>query len=262
MAKSVVLLSGGQDSATVLALAAKNSEVVEALTFDYGQQHRVERLSAKTVARHFSVPLRTITITSLQQVADSALLGGDVNKAHPLPRFKDLPASFVPGRNILFFTLAAARMTKVGATQLWTGINATDYSGYPDCRPEFVEAFTQTIHRGMDFPEFEVVAPLLDKTKWQTWAMAYAISEAVGELVRIESHTCYNGDRSKQHAWGYGCGECPACKIRAKGWEEFTRWLDSLRAVVGGNTFYETIQRGIREGKVPWLKKELNGEAS
>ena len=252
--RSVVLLSGGQDSSTVLALANRQTEVVGALTVNYGQQHNVELLTARRFASYFGVPThKVVEVTSLRQVAESALLGGDVNKQHMLPQFKDLPASFVPGRNILFFTLAAAWMTKVGATQLWTGINATDYSGYPDCRPEFVEAFEQTIHRGMDFPEFKVVAPLIDKTKWQTWATAYAISEEVGNIIRIESHTCYKGNRSRLHTWGYGCGECPACKIRAKGWDEFVKWVEDLRAVVGGKTKHETIRNAIRKGKVPWL---------
>lgn len=230
MERSVVLLSGGQDSQTVLALATQKSEVVAALSFSYGQKHSEELHRAKKAAEFFGVPHKLVAISSLRQVATSNLLGGDVNAAHPLPRFKDLPASFVPGRNILFFTLAAAFMTKVGATQLWTGINATDYSGYPDCRPEFVEAFTQTIHRGMDFPEFEVVAPLIDKTKWQTWALAYAVSPEAGEYIRTQSLTCYNGDTTP-HEWGMGCGECPACKIREKGWEDFKHYLEQQHSI-------------------------------
>lgn len=251
--RSVVLLSGGQDSSTVLALANKHSQVVQAIAFTYGQQHVVELDAARKVAGHFNIPLQFIHVTSLKEVATSALLGGDVNAEHPLPRFKDLPASFVPGRNILFFTIAAARMTKVGATQLWTGINATDYSGYPDCRPEFVKAFEQTIHTGMDFPEFEVVAPLIDKTKWQTWALAYNVGQEVGELVRTQSHTCYNGDHTNLNDWGYGCGKCPACQIRAKGWDEFKSWIEALRSVVGGTDYHDVIQKGKREGKIPWL---------
>jgi len=251
--RSLVLLSGGQDSSTVLALASQHTNVVEAMAFMYGQQHSVELEAARKVAAYFSVPLKIVKVTSLEEVATSALLGGDVNEAHPLPQFKDLPASYVPGRNILFFTLGAARMTKIGATQLWTGINATDYSGYPDCRPEFVKAFETTIHRGMEFPEFEIVAPLIDKTKWQTWALAYNISDQVGDFIRNVSHTCYNGDHETKHDWGYGCGECPACWLRAKGWDEFNQWIEALRSVVGGDTYHETIRNGVQDGKAMWL---------
>lgn len=221
MTKSIVVLSGGQDSATTLFQAQRDSEVVGAIFFDYGQKHAVEGGCAASVASIAGVPLFKTSVPSLQDIGDSALIAGaaqiDVNLSHRT--VSHLPASFVPGRNLVFLTLAAAYAMKMGATQVYTGVCETDYSGYPDCRDLTISALEMALQLGMDFPDLEIVTPLMHLSKAQTFALAKDLG--VLDIIIEGTHTCYEGDRETRNEWGYGCGRCPACQMRANGWDEF-----------------------------------------
>lgn len=213
--KAVVIFSGGQDSTTCLYWALKRYDEVFAITFSYGQKHSVEIEQSRKICLMANVRQLTINMDFLNQVADSALLdGGDVNEV----KENGLPASFVPNRNQLFITLAHAFAQKVGAKVLITGVCQTDYSGYPDCRQEFVDSVYRTskLGSGADIP---ILTPLMNLTKAQTFKLA----EEEGCLKEVieHSHTCYNGQRNKRYAWGLGCGHCPACKLREKGWIDY-----------------------------------------
>lgn len=217
---SLIVLSGGQDSVTTLYKAARETNIVGAVHFRYGQKHAIETECAQFHARKLGVELHEIDVPAFAQIGHSALLqngGGNVNEAHPT--LSHLPASFVPGRNLIFLTLAAALAMKLGATQIWTGVCEEDYAGYPDCRQSTLDALEKSIRIGMDFPDLCIVAPLIAKTKARTFALA----EKLGVLDTIINftHTCYNGNHETFHDWGYGCGQCPACQTRAAGWEQF-----------------------------------------
>lgn len=226
---AVVLLSGGQDSATCLAWAKREFEVVHAISFTYGQRHEVELDCAKELVRLFGaashevipVPfghasLRCGALTAAARIEGS---GGLVDAEMP----EGLPTTFVPGRNMVFLALAAARAVKVGARTLVTGVCQTDYSGYPDCRGEFVVAMQDAINAAMPSASgpIHIAAPLLTLTK----AATVQLMVDLGHLDALaHTHTCYRGDRPP-------CGECPACVLRAKGFEEagvadplLTRW--------------------------------------
>lgn len=219
MTRSVVVFSGGQDSTTCLLEAKRRSDVVGALHVRYGQRHAIETDCARHLARVLEVPLTEVEVPAFAQLGDSALVDAASAIAERHPRLAHLPASFVPGRNLVLLTLAAALAMKLGATEVWTGVCQTDYAGYPDCREATMQALEAAIRAGMDFPELRIVAPLMHLTKGQTFALAY---DAGGlDMVLEHSHTCYEGDRTRRHLWGYGCGECPACLLRAKGWEEY-----------------------------------------
>lgn len=218
MPKSVVVFSGGQDSTTCLLMARRETDVVGALHVRYGQRHAIETECARHIASELGVPMLEVEVPAFAQLGDSALVGnGAIGTTHP--RLCHLPASFVPGRNLVLLTLAAAHAMKLGATQIWTGVCQTDYSGYPDCREDTLTALQDAIRKGMDFPELQVVAPLMHLTKAQTFAVAAECGRL--ELVLEHSHTCYEGDRAHRHPWGYGCGTCPACALRSKGWSDY-----------------------------------------
>jgi 7-cyano-7-deazaguanine synthase len=215
--KSVVVLSGGQDSTTTLAVAAKESEVVGLVHFDYGQRHLIERECAQWWADRYGLPLTVLEVPAFSQIGNSALVdGSDIGGQHP--NLKNLPASFVPGRNLVFLTLASAFAMKVGASEVYTGVCQTDYSGYPDCRATNLLMLQQALRGGMEFPLLKFKWPIMYLSKAQTFLLAE--HHGVLEDVVEHSHTCYTGDRTK-HDWGYGCGECPACQVRARGWEQF-----------------------------------------
>jgi queuosine biosynthesis protein QueC len=152
-----------------------------------------------------------------QMIVDSALTtGGDVSQSHA--RLKHLPASFVPNRNAIFITLSHALAQKIGAEILITGVCETDYSGYPDCRAVFIDSIQKTLHLASDTLIY-IVTPLMKINKAQTFQLAENVS-ILDDVIEL-SHTCYNGDRTHRHDWGYGCGECPACKIRQEGWLQY-----------------------------------------
>jgi 7-cyano-7-deazaguanine synthase len=217
---ALVVLSGGMDSVTTLYKALEDSAVIGAVHFHYGQKHDIERECAEYHTKKLGIELYDLSAEAFSQIGDSALLkGGDscVNNAHPT--LAHLPASFVPGRNLIFLTYAAALAMKLGATEIWTGVCQTDYSGYPDCRQTSVNALANAIQRGMDFPDLEIVTPLMHLNKAQTFALAKELG--VLRDVREHTHTCYNGDHETYNEWGYGCGNCDACRIRSNGYLEF-----------------------------------------
>jgi len=217
MTKAVVLFSGGQDSTTCLGWAKQQYKKVIAVGFNYGQRHTVELEQAKLIADKLQVPFTIIRVPFYGDLVDSALTGsGSVKAKHE--RLKHLPASFVPNRNAFFLTIAHAVAQKAGAEILVTGTCETDYSGYPDCRREFIDAQEKALNLGAD-SSIKIVTPLMHLTKAATFALAKEVG--VLEEVLELSHTCYEGDRNSKHAWGYGCGDCPACVLRTKGWLEF-----------------------------------------
>lgn len=223
MKKILVVLSGGQDSVTCLLNEVSKIEnpwqEVHAIGFRYGQKHAAELECAQRVCDKFAVPFVIHDIPSLAVLGDSALTtGGTVGVPHH--RDASLPASFVPNRNALFLTIAHAYAQKIGANTIVTGVCQTDFSGYPDCRDVFIKLLELTLNTGYN-TNIRIDTPLMYKTKAET----FAIAEATGflDVVLEDSHTCYNGVRSTRFDWGYGCGECPACELRAKGWNEFIR---------------------------------------
>lgn len=225
--KALVLFSGGQDSATCLAWALDRFDSVETIGFDYGQRHRVE-LTCRTAFRD---ALAAQFPSWARRLGPDHLLDAGVLKALGQTAMTEdieistlangLPSTFVPGRNLLFFTLAGALAMRRGAGVLVGGMCETDYSGYPDCRAVTLKSQEQTLRLGLE-AEIVITAPLMYVDKAATWAMAESLGgPSLAELVTEHTHTCYLGDRTHRHDWGYGCGACPACELRASGWE---RW--------------------------------------
>lgn len=215
---AVVVMSGGQDSVTCLGVALSTHQKVYAITFLYGQRHAIELSQATKICEKFNVEQKVVDASFLGEMVTSALTGeGEVALAHD--HNPDLPASFVPNRNALFLTMAHAYAQEVGAKHIYTGVCQTDYSGYPDCRAQFVNELQTALNTGY-LTEIRFVTPLMHLTKAETFALAKM--KGFLEVVLEDSHTCYEGDRTQHHEWGYGCGECPACKLRKKGYEEFT----------------------------------------
>jgi 7-cyano-7-deazaguanine synthase len=225
---ALVLFSGGQDSTTCLAWALARFSAVETIGFDYGQRHRVELDCRGAILARLRREFpelggklgddRVVDLSVLGRVSDTALTRDSVIAFEK----SGLPNTFVPGRNLLFFTFAAAVGYRRGLKHLVGGMCETDYSGYPDCRDDTLKALQATLSLGMDH-RFAIHTPLMWRDKGTTWALARDLGgQALVELIRDESHSCYRGDREHRHDWGYGCGECPACELRRKGWEAFT----------------------------------------
>jgi 7-cyano-7-deazaguanine synthase len=224
---ALVLFSGGQDSATCLAWALSNFARVETVGFSYGQRHLIEldcrdALLAGTVALkpEWTEKLgdnHTLDIPTLGEISDTALTR---NVAIEMTE-SGLPNTFVPGRNLLFLTFAAALAYRRGIRHVVAGMCETDFSGYPDCRDDPIRALNVALNLGMD-RTFELHTPLMWKDKAETWALADELGgRGLVDLIVEHSHTCYLGERGARHDWGYGCGECPACRLRAKGWNGF-----------------------------------------
>tara|TARA_R110002020_G_scaffold474461_1_gene705968 strand:- start:22243 stop:22950 length:708 start_codon:yes stop_codon:yes gene_type:complete len=224
---ALVLFSGGQDSATCLAVALSRYGRVETLGFDYGQRHRVE-LECRT---RFIDSIRAQFPEWGERLGVDHMLDASVLKSLGESAMTDdvaiemteagLPSTFVPGRNLLFFTLAGALAYRRGLDVLVGGMCETDYSGYPDCRAATLAAQEQTLQLGLD-STVRIETPLMYVDKAGTWALAEEIGgQALVDLVTEETHTCYLGDRTHRHEWGYGCGTCPACELRSSGWQ---RW--------------------------------------
>lgn len=235
---ALVLFSGGQDSTTCLADALTRFDRVETLAFDYGQRHRVElqaRLQVRSALRdefpawtHRLGEDHLLDASVLGQVSDTAL----TRDTAIAMQSNGLPNTFVPGRNLFFLTLAAALAYRRGLSVIVTGVCETDYSGYPDCRDDTMKAMQVALTLGLD-QRLRIDTPLMWLDKAQTWQMAYALGQSqdpaqggqrLVDLIVEHSHTCYQGDRSHRHEWGYGCGECPACKLRAAG---YISWSES-----------------------------------
>lgn len=226
--KALVLFSGGQDSATCLAWALERYKHVETIGFDYGQRHAVELDCRKVVLARLKEQFPGWAARlGADHMLDLALLGQISDTALTQDReieFKEsgLPSTFVPGRNLLFFTFASAVAYRRGLTTLVGGMCETDYSGYPDCRDNTLKALQVAMSLGLDAP-MVVETPLMWLTKEQTWRLAEQLGgNALIELIRTETHTCYLGDHTQLHRWGYGCGHCPACELRRTGYEAFT----------------------------------------
>lgn len=224
---ALVLFSGGQDSATCLAYALTHFQRVETIAFDYSQRHRVE-LDVRT---DFLRRLRADFPHWSDRLGDDCVLSADVLTSLGATAMTEsigiqmqangLPNTFVPGRNLLFLVLAGALAYRRGIRTLVTGVCETDSSGYPDCRSNTMQAMQQALALGMDC-SLRIDTPLMHQDKAQTWAWAVELGGSrLLELITEHTHTCYTGDRSQRHAWGYGCADCPACTLRARGW---MRW--------------------------------------
>jgi 7-cyano-7-deazaguanine synthase len=223
--RALVLFSGGQDSTACLAWALERYAHVETLGFDYGQRHRVELECRLEVLRQLRIGFPTWSARlSDDHVLDLALLGRLSDTALTAERriglqANGLPNTFVPGRNLMFFTLGAALAYRRGISVLVGGMCETDYSGYPDCRDNTLKALQVALSLGLDEP-MTIETPLMWLTKAQTWGLTRRLGgEALNALVIEHTHTCYLGDRAQRHPWGYGCGACPACLLRQSGYE-------------------------------------------
>ena len=226
---ALVLFSGGQDSTTCLALALSKYERVETVAFDYRQRHSVEleaRLNVlaqiKLQFPHWTHKLgedHLLDLAVLGQVSETSLTRDMVFQMEE----GGLPNTFVPGRNLLFLTLAAALAYRRGLEVIVTGVCETDYSGYPDCRDDSMKAMQLALSLGMD-KRFLIETPLMWIDKAETWRLAQQLGgQPLVDLIVEHTHTCYLGDRSHRQDWGYGCGTCPACDLRAKGFARFVQ---------------------------------------
>ncbi len=223
--KALVLFSGGQDSTACLAWALDRYAHVETLGFDYGQRHRVELDCRQTVRRELAAQFpawgaklgedHVLDLSLLGQISDTALTESRAIEMQA----NGLPNTFVPGRNLLFLSFAATLAYRRGASVLVGGMCETDYSGYPDCRDNTLKALQVALSLGLDQP-MTIETPLMFITKAETWALTERLGgAALNALVVEHTHTCYLGDRTQRHAWGHGCGTCPACELRAQGYE-------------------------------------------
>jgi 7-cyano-7-deazaguanine synthase len=230
---AIVLFSGGQDSTVCLAWALERFARVETIGFDYGQRHKVE-LDARLKVRARMAALRpawaerlggdhVVRLDALSALSSTALTRDIAIEIAD----NGLPTTFVPGRNLVFFAFAGALAYRRGAKHLIAGMCETDYSGYPDCRDDTIKAMQLALNLGMD-QRFVIHTPLMWIDKAATFALAHDI--AGGRFIDLlveDTHTCYLGDRSQRHDWGYGCGTCPACRLRADG---FTKWKTQQKA--------------------------------
>jgi 7-cyano-7-deazaguanine synthase len=225
---AIVLFSGGQDSTTCLAWALDRFPHVETVGFDYGQRHRIELDCRAHVRQRIADafpawagrlgPDHLLEIDVLGRISDTAL----TRDAEIALQADGLPNTFVPGRNLLFLTLAAALAYRRGIGVLVGGMCETDYSGYPDCRDNTMKAMQQALTLGTDRP-FAVETPLMWLDKAATWELAHQLGgDTLVDIIRQDTHTCYRGERGALHPWGHGCGACPACELRAKGYAAWT----------------------------------------
>ena len=227
-ATALVLFSGGQDSATCLAWALSRYARVETVGFSYGQRHAIEldcraqlRDGVRDMNSDWGARLgesHTVDIPTLGTISETSLTRDVAIEMDAT----GLPNTFVPGRNLVFLTFAAALAYRRGILHIVGGMCETDYSGYPDCRNETIKTLNDALNLGMAKP-FEIHTPLMWLDKADTWQLAQDLGGApLVDLIREHSHTCYLGERGARHEWGYGCGTCPACELRAKGWRGFS----------------------------------------
>jgi 7-cyano-7-deazaguanine synthase len=227
MTKALVLFSGGQDSTTCLAWALARFDHVETIGFDYGQRHRIE-LDQRAKIREKIVALRPDWAARLGEdhLIDLAVLGqisatAMTRDVEIVTQENGLPNTFVPGRNLVFLTFAAAVAYRRGLTHIVGGMCETDFSGYPDCRDATIKAMQTALNLGME-KDFVLQTPLMWLDKATTWALAEELGgQPLVDLILEDTHTCYLGERGARYEWGYGCGTCPACKLRAQGWTKY-----------------------------------------
>ena len=233
---ALVLFSGGQDSATCLAWALRRFARVETVGFAYGQRHRVELDCAEAFRARLPALFpawadrlgegHVLPLDALGALSDTALTRG----AEIAMRADGLPNTFVPGRNLLFLSFAAALAYRCGLRHIVAGMCEMDYSGYPDCRDDTIKAMQVALNLGMQ-RRFVVHTPLMWRDKAETWRLAEEIGGApLVEAMVEETHSCYLGDRTRRHPWGFGCGACPACDLRRRGWEAYRAGPDGKRA--------------------------------
>jgi len=226
-ASALVLFSAGQDSTTCLAWALERFARVETVGFDYGQRHAIELtqrpILLDAVRAHFPQwakrlgPDHLVDLRGYGAIAESALTADRAIEMQA----NGLPSTFVPGRNLAFLVCAAALADRRGLERLVGGMCETDFSGYPDCRRATMDAMEQALALGLDRP-VPIDTPLMHLSKAQTWALAEQLGgRGLVDLIVEETHTCYRGERAVRHAWGYGCGDCPACGLRAAGWAAY-----------------------------------------
>jgi 7-cyano-7-deazaguanine synthase len=224
---ALVLFSGGQDSTTCLAWALERYERVETVGFDYRQRHRVELDCRPAILSELRTRFpawaprlaedHLLDLAVLPQLGATALTSEMTIETHQ----SGLPNTFVPGRNIVFFALAAALAYRRGIRVLVGGMCETDFSGYPDCRDDTIKATQAALSLGMD-TRFALETPLMWLDKAATWQLAERLGgESLLQLIKEKSHTCYLGDREHKHDWGYGCGRCPACQLRSEGYAKY-----------------------------------------
>ena len=226
--RALVLFSGGQDSTVALAWALERFAAVETIGFDYGQRHRVEldcrltirdRLPALSPAYAARLgPDHLVDLTALGAISETALTrDSEIAFAE-----SGLPTTFVPGRNLIFLSFAAAVAYRRDCRHIVLGVCETDYSGYPDCRDDTIKAMQVALNLGMQ-RRFVLHTPLMRRDKAATWALAQRLGGApLVEAIVADTHSCYLGDRTRRHPWGRGCGICPACDLRRKGWDAWT----------------------------------------
>ena len=229
MKTALVSFSGGQDSTTCLFWALNHYDRVHTIGFDYGQKNHVELSCRKSILQkiysqfpQYAEKLASdvvVNIRSFGQIAQSALTGNDQTMGEISEN--GLPNSFVPGRNLVFLTYAAARAYLINAQTIVAGMGQTDFSGYPDCRRNTMDALQNALTLGLD-RSIEITTPLMFLTKAQTWELAEMLGgKTLVDFIVENTHTCYEGDHQHFHEWGYGCGGCPACQLRDKGWKEY-----------------------------------------
>jgi len=225
--KALILFSGGQDSATCLAWALDRFDSVETVGFDYGQRHDIEMTCRKDVLTAFKTQFahwadkigqdHCVDLSALGAISETSLTRQQEIKLNAA----GLPDTFVPGRNLIFLNFAAALGYRRGIYALVAGMCEADFSGYPDCRKDTLDAQMRAISLGMD-KAYTLDTPLMNISKAGAWKLAAKLGgEKLVELIRIKTHTCYKGQRGALHDWGYGCAACPACELRAKGWSEY-----------------------------------------
>lgn len=224
---ALVLFSGGQDSTVCLAWALDRYATVETIGFDYGQRHRIEMDCRKEVLKNIrSLNSSWAARLGEDHVVNLAVLGQISNTALTQEQeikftSEGLPNTFVPGRNLIFLNFAAAVAYRRGLSVIVGGMCETDYSGYPDCRDDTIKAVQLALNLGME-RRFTVETPLMWLTKAETWSLAEDLGGSnLVRLIQTDTHTCYLGDRGEQHDWGFGCGTCPACELRATGYREY-----------------------------------------
>ncbi len=226
MNEALLLFSGGQDSTTVLAWCLKKYDKTHLITFDYGQIHNIEMQSAKRIIKTFKKEfpvwkhkienLIVYKINNLGKLHKNAL----VSKIKISTKDK-LPNTFVPGRNVLFYTLGATLAYSRNIHNIVSGVCETDFSGYPDCRNKTIQYINKTLNLAME-KDFKLFTPLMNKSKTDTWKMAYRLGgKKLVDIIIKHTHSCYLGNRENLYPWGYGCNKCPACLLRRKGWENY-----------------------------------------
>jgi 7-cyano-7-deazaguanine synthase len=236
--RALVLFSGGQDSTVCLAWALTRYGLVETVGFRYGQRHDAELAAREAVFQALAKEFpdwasrrgedHGVDLSALGKISETALTRDMTIKLNE----NGLPNTFVPGRNILFFTYAAAIGYRRGIMRLVGGMCETDYSGYPDCRNETLIALTRALRLGTD-AAFQIETPLMWRDKAETWELADALGgPALTDLIVEHTHTCYHGLRDVRQDWGYGCGECPACRLRATG---FLKWRETAAVAANGD---------------------------